>query len=393
MQVFTVAELATYVKSVLAQEPVLSDVWVNGEVSNLFKSANGHAYFTLKEGTKAALRCALFKGNRGTELLHNGDAVNAHGRVSFYEARGDLQIYVDMVQPAGLGALALELERLKAELEEQGLFDPSRKRPLPRFPQRIGVATSEQGAVFHDICTVIERRYPLAEIVLCPTAVQGNEAVSEVVDSIRTLNAEGNIDVIIVGRGGGSLEDLSAFNSAAVAHAIHASHVPVVSAVGHETDFTIADLVADYRAPTPSAAAESVTPNRTVLTEDIRYLIQRSHTTVSHLLAQQSQAVEALAHRTARQLPDVTDLRQRVDDLMEQGKNAMLTLLERRHDQTNSLRSQLESLSPLGVLSRGYSVLTHLTTGGTITSIRQVAPGDSIRATLNDGLFDAKVVE
>ena len=176
MQLYTVSEIAQYVKQTLDRDAVLSDLWVNGEVSNLFRSATGHAYFTLKEGNAAAIRCALFKGNHGAELLEDGGEVNVHGRVSFYETRGDLQLYVDMVQPTGMGVLALELERLKAALEEEGLFEPSRKRPLPEFPHRIGVATSEQGAVFHDICTVVGRRYPLAEIVLCPTGVQGERA-------------------------------------------------------------------------------------------------------------------------------------------------------------------------------------------------------------------------
>ena len=278
MQLFTVTEIAQYLKQSLDRDSQLQDLWVSGEVSNLVRSAAGHAYFTLKDAG-AQIRCALFRGGRGAELLTDGGAVNAHGRVSFYENRGQLQLYVDMVQPSGLGALALELERLKTQLDEEGLFDPSRKRPLPLFPKRIGVVTSEQGAVLHDIRNVVERRYPLAELVVCASAVQGDQAVSEVIDALRTLNAEGDIDVIIVARGGGSLEELSAFNSEQVARAIHASHAPVVSAVGHETDVTIADLVADVRAPTPSAAAELATLDAALLATEVYALAEhaRSH--------------------------------------------------------------------------------------------------------------------
>ena len=217
MQLFTVSQLAQWIKGTLEQDRTLRDLWVNGEVSNLFRSPAGHAYFTLKEGTAAAVRCVLFSGNVGGEHLADGAAINAHGRVSFYETRGDLQLYADTAQPAGLGLLAAELERLKAQLDAEGLFDPSRKRPLPPFPRRIGVATSEQGAVFHDICTIVERRYPLAEIVLCPCGVQGEQAAPEIVDALRTLDRQGEVDVIIVGRGGGSLEDLWAFNTEGVA--------------------------------------------------------------------------------------------------------------------------------------------------------------------------------
>jgi exodeoxyribonuclease VII large subunit len=391
MQVFTVSEIAEYVKGALERDPVLSDVWVHGEVSNLFRSSTGHAYFTLKEGTSAAIRCALFRGNHGTELLSDGAAVNAHGRISFYETRGDLQLYVDLVQPAGVGGLALELERLRAKLEEEGLFNPSRKRPLPAFPRRIGVATSEQGAVFHDICNVVARRYPLAEIVLCPTTVQGEQAASQIVDAVRTLNDASDVDVLIVGRGGGSLEDLWAFNTEAVARAIYASRVPVVSAVGHETDVSIADMVADYRAPTPSAAAETVTPDATALGAEVWTLTQRASSLVGALLSEDRGLVGSLVQRLKGRLPDVPGWRQRVDDLMEGGRHALGVLLAQRREETTGLEGQLRALDPLAVLGRGYAVLTHQATGATVTSAAQLQPGDLLHTKVHYGEFDARV--
>ena len=391
MQLYTVSEIAQYVKQTLDRDAVLSDLWVNGEVSNLFRSATGHAYFTLKEGNAAAIRCALFKGNHGAELLDDGGEVNVHGRVSFYETRGDLQLYVDVVQPTGIGVLALEMERLKAALEEEGLFEPSRKRLLPQFPRRIGVATSEQGAVFHDICTVVNRRYSLAEIVLCPTGVQGERATPEIVDAIRTLDGEGDIDVLIVARGGGSLEDLWAFNTEAVARAIFSCRTPVVSAVGNETDVTISDLVADYRAPTPSAAAEAVTPDAMALAMEVAACIQRARSAVSYRLAEGSGTVLSLVQRMRGRLPDVAALRQNVDGLVDGGLQALHAMFSDRREQTRVLETYLNALSPAAVLDRGYAVLVQRSTGAAVTSAGQVQPGDLLRAMVKDGGFDTKV--
>ena len=391
MQLFTVSQLAQWIKGTLEQDRTLRDLWVNGEVSNLFRSPAGHAYFTLKEGTAAAVRCVLFSGNVGGEHLADGAAINAHGRVSFYETRGDLQLYADTAQPAGLGLLAAELERLKAQLEAEGLFDPSRKRPLPPFPRRIGVATSEQGAVFHDICTIVERRYPLAEIVLCPCGVQGEQAAPEIVDALRTLDRQGEVDVIIVGRGGGSLEDLWAFNTEGVARAIYASRSPVVSAVGHETDVTIADLVADHRAPTPSAAAEAATPDTVALGNEVFALAQQAGSRALQMVREHSQWVALSVQRMQGRLPDVSALRQRVDDLTSQGLEALHALFAKRREQTQALEAQLGALSPTAVLSRGYAVLVHEGTGAIVRSVGQVGQGDRVRATVKDGQFTTRV--
>src|SRR3990170_3714685 len=261
IEAYSVSRLARYLKDLLDSDLALSNLWVEGEVSNLSRSSAGHLYFTLKD-EEAQLRCVMFRRASGGAPVENGTQVLAHGNVSFYEVRGDLQLVVDSVQPAGVGPWQAEFERLKEKLEAEGLFDPARKRPLPRFPRRVGVVTSPAGAAFHDICHVIGRRWPLAEVVLAPTAVQGPEAAAGICEAVRLLNQEEGIDVVIVARGGGSLEELWPFNEETVARAIHGSRLPVVSGVGHETDYTIADYVADVRAPTPSAAAETAVPDR-----------------------------------------------------------------------------------------------------------------------------------
>src|SRR5438445_6355020 len=256
----TVSALARYLKDLLESNLTLTNLWVEGEISNLTRSQRGHVYFTLKDAN-AAIQCVMFQRQYRGSPLEGGAQVLAHGNVSFYEQRGNVQLIVDFVQPAGVGARQAEFESLKEKLAADGLFDQARKRPLPAFPARIGVVTSSTGAVFHDICQVLTRRWPLAEIVLAPTPVQGAQAAINIADAIRLLNAQPRIDVIIVARGGGSMEELWAFNEEIVARAVFASAVPVVSAVGHETDYTIADLVVDVRAPTPSAAAELVAPD------------------------------------------------------------------------------------------------------------------------------------
>ncbi len=390
MQLYTVTDLAEYVKGALERDPNLRDLWVTGEVSNCTRSVAGHCYFTIKD-SGAAFRAVLFRGNVGEEHLDNGAQINAHGRVSFYTVRGDTQFYADTVVPAGMGALAAEFERLRAQLEKEGLFDVSRKRPLPPFPKRIGVVTSERGAVIHDIENVLRRRYPLAENVLCAATVQGDGAAPEIVDAIRTLNTEDDVDVLIVGRGGGSMEDLWAFNTELVARAIYASRIPVVSAVGHESDYTIADFVADYRAPTPSAAAEAVSPDIAALNTEVLTLVRRGYQAASNLIARHAQQVEGLVERMRSRLPDTAFQRQRVDDVLERGKAALMGLVRYRWEQVNGLEQTLAALNPAGVLARGFAVLTDLQTNRTVISVTQVVRGDIVRATVSDGSFEAEV--
>src|SRR5881397_886782 len=256
----TVSALARYLKDLLESNLTLTNLWVEGEISNLTRSQSGHVYFTLKDAN-AQIACVMFQRQYRGAPLESGAQVLAHGNVSFYEQRGNIQLIVDFVQPAGVGARQAEFERLKEKLAADGLFDEGRKRPLPAFPARIGVVTSPTGAVLQDIVHVLSRRWPLAEVVLAPTPVQGAEAPVGITEAVRQLNHIGDIDVIIIARGGGSIEELWPFNEEIVARAVYASAIPVVSGVGHETDFTIADFVADARAPTPSVAAEAVAPD------------------------------------------------------------------------------------------------------------------------------------
>ncbi|MDA1035510.1 MAG: exodeoxyribonuclease VII large subunit [Chloroflexi bacterium] len=389
MQVFTATQLAEYIRVTLERDAQLRDVWVTGEVSNVFRSGAGHVYFILKD-SGAVVKSVLFSGNAGAEHLVDGAQVNLHGRVSHYTARGETQLYADAVVPAGLGALAAEFELLRAKLEAEGLFDPSRKRPLPQFPTIIGVVTSEQGAVIHDITHVLANRYPLAEVVLFPATVQGDNAPGEIAEGIRAFNTIEGISVIIVGRGGGSMEDLWAFNTEIVARAIHASHIPVVSAVGHESDFTIADFVADLRAPTPSAAA-AVSPDIRELQREVFNLTQHARQSIGAHLMQRSRDVESLVDRMKHTLPDTASQRQRVDDVLERGRTALGRLIASRKEQTAGLAAALSALNPVAVLDRGFAVLTKPGTGETVASVADAAPGDIVRARVRDGSFDAEV--
>ncbi|MBI4337514.1 MAG: exodeoxyribonuclease VII large subunit [Chloroflexi bacterium] len=389
----TVAQVVAYLRESLESDPFLADLWLTGEVSNLSRSTAGHAYFTVKDAD-TQLRCVLFRsprnGDRGAALLRNGDAVILHGKVGLYPARGDLQFVVDLVQPAGAGALQLEFERLKAQLQEEGLFDPSRKRPLPRFPHKIGVVTSPTGAVFHDICNVVGRRYPLAEVVLAPAAVQGNAAAGEIVGALRALNALGDIDVVIVARGGGSLEELWPFNEEAVARTIFASLVPVISGVGHETDVTIADLVADVRAPTPSAAAELAVPDASQLQRQVTSYTQQAAMALRRCVAQLGRQVDSHAQRLLRLAPDVHGRHQRVDDLTL----ALARELGRSHAQAlerfASIEQRLRALDPAAILERGYAYVQHAPSGLPVLSVTSVHPGDPLKVTLRDGDFGAQ---
>lgn len=391
MEIYTVSEVASYLRELFETDVHLGDLWVSGEISNLSRPASGHLYFTLKDA-RASLRCVFFRGAysaRAGQELDNGQQVVAHGRVSLYEPRGDLQMIVDFVRPEGLGALELEVQRLKEKLEQEGLFSPARKRALPRFPRRIGVATSPAGAVLHDICHVLERRWPLAEVILAPTPVQGPDAIDGVVEAIRALNRAADIDVIIVARGGGSLEELAAFNSEPVARAIYASAVPVVSAVGHETDTTIADLVADVRAPTPSAAAEIVTPDRRQLEIHLGVMAATLESALAARLRDSRGAVDACVARINRREPDIARLRQSVDDRSQRASAAVDALLRQRALELGGHRWRLRSLDPLATLERGYAIVQR--DGHVVSSVRTVRPGEPLGVRVKDGSFDVRV--
>jgi len=388
MDVYSVSEVTTYLRELLETNPHLADLWVSGEVSNFTRSPAGHLYFTLKD-ENAQLRCVFFRRPNMGAPLDQGMQVVAHGRVSLYEVRGDLQFYVDFVQPEGVGVLHAQFERLKAQLEEEGLFDEARKRPLPRFPRRIGVVTSPVGAVFHDICNVLGRRWPLAEVVLAPSAVQGPEAASGVVSALAALNDEGAIDVIIVARGGGSLEELWAFNEEAVARAIYASRVPVISAIGHETDYTIADFVADLRAPTPSAAAELVAPDRLEVTVRLSVLAASLVTSCRGEVESRQVGVSQAVGRMERLIPDLARERQRLDDLWRQANASLEALLGRWRERLSGFAGQLRSLDPKATLSRGYALVQR--DGHVVSSVAEVTGGERLSVRVKDGGFPVRV--
>jgi exodeoxyribonuclease VII large subunit len=388
LTIYTVSQVTSYLRDALETDPLLSDLLVIGEVSNLRVSAAGHSYFTLKD-SQALLNCVMFKGQPGAQLLANGASVSTHGHMSFYEPRGSTDYVVDLAMSDGVGALGLELERLKLRLESEGLFEDSRKRLLPQFPQVIGVVTSPSGAVFHDIQNVIRRRYPLVELMLSPAQVQGDQAAPQIIAAIEALNREGRSDVIIVARGGGSLEELWPFNEEMVARAIYASRIPVVSAVGHETDVTIADLVADLRAPTPSAAAELVVPDGAILRHELADLAQRSQRAMAYQIEQRRGDVISLARRLESGLPDLETWRRRIDDLGRAVHHSLTSSLKISRMEVTSLEHRLRALDPVATLRRGFSVVQRTGDNYVVTSTSQVGNGDALTITVADGSIPA----
>ena len=386
MPVFTVSQVTRYLRESLEQDPLLGAVWVRGEVSNLHPSQAGHRYFTIKD-SGGQLRSVVFRNGKGADLLLDGRQIIAHGRITFYDARGDVQLIADLVMPEGSGPQHLELEKLKMQLEQEGLFDPSRKRALPRFPRVVGLVTSPSGAVFHDVQNVIARRYPLAEVLLAPTQVQGDGAARGIAAALRALNDDGRADVMILARGGGSLEELWPFNHEAVARAIHASGIPVVSAVGHETDFTIADYVADVRAPTPSAAAELVVPSATALLQEIRTRREGLGRAMSHLASTRRRDVETLARRLKSRAPDIDTLRRRVDDLSKLAATALSNRLSIDQERLSGLEMRLEALNPGAILHRGYAIVQKQPDREVVSQNDQVSPGEGLEVTVSDGSF------
>lgn len=388
MPTYTVSQVTSEIKELLESNPFLADLWIEGEISNLSIASSGHAYFNLKD-QRAVLQAVMFRNRRGVDLLRNGVSVAAHGRVSFYEPRGTLNISVDVVAPQGLGELALELERLKEKLAAEGLFDPARKRPLPVFPRVIGVVTSPTGAVFHDIQNVLARRYPLAELVLSPATVQGANAKESISAALERLDYEGGCDVIIVARGGGSLEDLWAFNEEIVARAIYACGTPVVNGVGHETDETIADYVADVRAPTPSAAAELATPDIRDLKATVIHLSSMMARTLSARLQQERGAVDRARRQLEAGLPDIGTLRRRIDDQSRIAATAVASLSKQRRLEVDGLCQRLKGLDPRATLARGFAVVELTASGRALTSAGQARPGDALGITVSDGAVPA----
>ncbi len=391
---YTISELTARIRTLLEQTPTFQDLWVQGEVSNFARPKSGHLYFTLKDAG-AQLSCVMWRSQAlgQTYLPRDGDQVTVHGRIGVYEPSGRYQLYVDALQPAGRGTLQQEYERLKARLEAEGLFAQERKRPLPAFPHCIGVVTSSTAAALRDVLNILRRRYPLARVLLAPTQVQGEAAPAQIVAALSALNAHSDVDVILVVRGGGSLEDLWAFNDERVARAVAASRIPVISGVGHETDFSLCDFAADQRAPTPSAAAELATPERGELAAGLRQQQARLARGFTAALERGRRQVQQL-ERALRLLAPAARLRnarQRVDELQLRAETACERQRERAEQRLAGLTARLETLNPHAVLQRGYAIVRAADTKRIITGAAQAQVGLALCIQVQDGEFAAEV--
>ncbi len=371
----------------------LPPLWIEGEISNLSRPSSGHLYFTLKD-EQAQLRCALFRNKAMTLAIQpsNGLKVWVYGRVGLYESRGDYQFIAERMEAAGEGELQRRFDALKRQLQAAGLFAPEHKRPLPAFPRQIGVITSPTGAAIRDILHVLNRRCPQIPVLVYPVAVQGEQAAGQLVRALQQANREPVCDVLILARGGGSLEDLWPFNEESVAHAIHASHIPVISGVGHEIDFTIADFVADLRAPTPSAAAELASPDSRALQERLQQLQRQLKLHTQRYLMQQQQRLHALQQGLTRQHPAnrLQQKAQRLDELELRLQRALHQRLTRQQERLRLHAARLHAFSPLATLERGYALV--LTPDQQLLKrAQQVTVGQTIQVRLADGELACRV--
>ncbi len=398
--VLSISQVTAYIKSLFMSDELLDDVWLSGEVSGFLQASSGHCYFTLKDAG-AVLKAVIWRTQASRMALpRNGDQVIAHGNVSIYEQGGAYQFYVDRIESTGTGRLWLEFERLRARLEAEGLFDPARKRPIPARPRRLGIVTSATAAALRDILRTVAARYPLIDVILAPATVQGDQAPPTIVAALTALNrwsAEREpLDAIILARGGGAIEELWAFNDERVARAIVASAVPVITGVGHETDFTIADFAADLRAPTPTGAAAAATPDARQLRAAVAALDDAARRNLTERLAAAHTDLGHLAARTARVSPDrqLAQARQRVDDLSRRAFLALTHRLRSHRDRLAGVRLHLAALDPTSVLARGYAIVSKpdgAGSGRVVSSTAQVAANDVITVRVADGQFGAVV--
>ncbi len=391
----TVSVLNEYVKTLLDRDEILSSVSVRGEISNFVRHRSGHLYFSLKD-EQGVIRAAMFRGNAASLRFAPADGMKviAHGSVSLYPQSGSYQIYVSSLLRDGVGALWLAFEQLREKLSGEGLFDPARKRPLPRYPKAIGIVTSPTGAAIRDILRILGRRFPIADVLLYPASVQGEGAARTLIQGIEYFNRTESADLLIVGRGGGSIEDLGAFNDEGLARAIAASKLPIVSAVGHETDFTIADFVSDLRAATPSAAAELAVPDSLELSAALRAIPDRLRVRMRERMDSLGHRLSALTERPVLSRPDAV-LREptmRLSLLSERIDGAILSLTRDRRTELAARAAKLEALSPLATLRRGYAV-AETERGAALRSVKDVRSGDRLRLRLPDGEMSAEVGE
>jgi exodeoxyribonuclease VII large subunit len=392
---WSVTDLTRYLRDVFESDENLGDLWVEGEVSNLSRPASGHLYFTLKD-RDAALRCLMWRNSvaRQIRLPQNGDAIEAHGSISIYEASGNYQLYADLIRPAGEGVLYQEFLRLKSQLEDDGLFDPQRKRPIPTWPQTIGIVTSPTGAALQDMLHTISRRYPVVRVVLAPSQVQGDAAPAEIIAALEALNSTVEPDVILIARGGGSIEDLWAFNDEGVARAIASSLSPVITGIGHETDFTIADFTADMRAATPTAAAELATPDKAELKVSLDELCRSLERSLDSFLISHRRELDQIINRVNLRTPLTMIHRdiQRLDELSNRAGTSVAHKIDILSTRLAGLELRLNALNPSSILSRGYSIVTH-PDGSLVHSVKQVRDQDQLQVTVSDGEFGVRVEE
>lgn len=393
--VWSVGEISRYLRELIESNEPLQNVWVHGEISNFSRPKSGHWYFTLKDAT-AQLPCVMWRSTAELQLTvpTDGGSVQVHGALSVYEAGGRYQLYVDEIRTAGEGALFQDFLRLKAKLGAEGLFAPERKRPLPALPRRIGIVTSPVGAALHDILNTITRRFPLVEVILAPAAVQGPDAPIQLVSALRGLNQFAQPDLILLARGGGSLEDLAAFNSEKLARAIVASRAPVVCGIGHETDFTIADFAADLRAPTPTAAAELSTPNKFDLADSLAEMSQSLARVFYDRVRERRWALQSMVQSLERHSPLARILRdrQRVDDALLRGERALQQRASLLRATLNGVHAKLVALDPARVLERGYAVISQVD-GKVVSKTSQIREQEVLTVRVSDGRFGVQVTK
>ena len=392
---WSVSELSVYLRELFEIDFRLQDIDVSGEISNFTRARSGHVYFTLKD-EQAQLRCVMWRSSAERLQIwpEDGDAVIVHGRISVYEAGGVYQLYADSLTPAGRGELAQSFERLKNQLAAEGLFDEVHKKPIPRYPNKIGIVTSADAAALRDIINVLKRRWPAVAVLVAPTLVQGADAPAQIVAALRWLDGRNDIDTIIIARGGGSIEDLWAFNDESVARTVFAGQLPIISGVGHETDFTITDFVADLRAPTPSAAAELAVPDQFEVMGQFEYY-KSAITGLAETHIGDRRMLLAGLFRTLKQLSPgktIDTNRQKIDWLSLRLDAIMQSGLEARRTRLTVAMTALEAVGPLATLARGYAIV-HKKDGQIVRSKEDVASGDSLDITVSDGTFSARVDE
>lgn len=392
-KILSVSQLNHQIRLVFDQ--VFPAVWIEGEISNFKHHTSGHMYFTLKDD-KSQISAVFFSGaNRGLRFqMKDGLKIIVFGRVSVYEPRGQYQVYVEQVQPKGIGDLQLAFNQLKEKLQQEGLFDPAHKKAIPKFPAVVGVITSPTGAAIQDILNVIKRRFSGTQVLIYPVQVQGAEAAGQVAEAIRDMNRMKEAEVLIVGRGGGSMEDLWAFNEEVVARAVFASEIPIISAVGHEIDWTICDFVADLRAPTPSAAAELVVQSSLELEKRLGDFCSRMENGMRGLLEHLKKDLTRIQSSYAFRQPKLLSEQwsQRLDELLRQMQNYLQSFLESRRHQLAAAAGKLQALSPLAILGRGYSI-TQGIQGNVLKSVRGIKAGQNIVTRLADGVVESQVIK